>query len=110
MRQAGESVEIHEDHFLPDAKDEDWLTSVGQRGWIVLTKDDRIRYRATERAALKKAGVKTFVLTSGQLQGKEMAEAFIKALPRMKRLTVRRQGFFIAKVTRTGTVSVLEPD
>jgi len=110
LRQAGESVEIHEDHFPPEAKDKDWLTSVGRRGWVVLTKDDRIRYRATEWAALKKAGVKTFVLTSGQLQGKEMAEAFIKALPKMKRLTIRRQGFVIAKVTRSGTVSVLELD
>lgn len=95
---------------MPEAKDKDWLTSVGRRGWVVLTKDDRIRYRATEWAALKKAGVKTFVLTSGQLQGKEMAEAFIKALPKMKRLPIRRQGFVIAKVMRSGTVSVLELD
>jgi len=63
---------------LPDAKDEDWLVEVGSRGWIVLTKDDRIRYRVTERTAIVSAQVKAFVLTSSQLQGTEMAAAFSK--------------------------------
>ena len=69
LRDIGETVEIHDDHFAPDAKDEDWLVEVGKRGWIVLTKDDRIRYRATERTALASARVRAFVLTSSQLQG-----------------------------------------
>jgi hypothetical protein len=41
LRAAGADVEIHDDHFPPDAKDEDWLTEVGSLGWIVLTKDRR---------------------------------------------------------------------
>src|SRR6266508_235906 len=64
LRQIGETVEIHDDHFAPDAKDEDWLFEVGKRGWIVLTKDDRIRYRVTERTAIVSARVRAFVLTS----------------------------------------------
>jgi len=42
LRQAGPTFHIHHDHFPTDAKDEDWLVQVGQRGWIVLTKDHRI--------------------------------------------------------------------
>ena len=76
--EVGETVEIHDDHFSPDAKDEDWLVEVGKRGWIVLTKDDRIRYRVTERTALTSSRVRAFVLTSSQLQGTEMAAAFVK--------------------------------
>jgi hypothetical protein len=63
LRQIGAAVEIHDEHFAPDAKDEDWLVEVGRRGWIVLTKDDRIRYRITERAAIVSARVRAFVLT-----------------------------------------------
>lgn len=48
---------MHDDHFPPGAKDEDWLAQVGERGWIVLTKDRRIRYRHVEWLALMKAGV-----------------------------------------------------
>ena len=86
LREVGETVEIHDDHFASNAKDEVWLTEVGSRAWIVLTKDDRIRYRVTERTALASARVRAFVLTSSQLLGTEMATAFVKALPRMKRL------------------------
>ena len=58
LREIGETVEVHDDHFAPDAKDEDWLVKVGKRGWIVLTKDDRIRYRVTERTALTSSRVR----------------------------------------------------
>ena len=107
LRDIGETVEIHDDHFAPDAKDEDWLVEVGKRGWIVLTKDDRIRYRVTERTALASARVRAFVLTSSQLQGTEMAAAFVKALPRIKRLIANHTPPFIARISRSGNVSIL---
>lgn len=107
LRQIGETVEIHDDHFAPDAKDEDWLSEVGRRGWVVLTKDDRIRYRVTERTALTSAKVRAFVLTSSQLQGAEMAAAFVNALPRIKRLITNHAPPFIGRVSRSGNVSPL---
>lgn len=64
LRQAGAIVHIHDDYFPPNAKDEDWLTQVGLNGWIVLTKDHRIRYRNIERTALMRAGVGAFILTA----------------------------------------------
>jgi len=45
LRDAGLDVEIHDDHFAPDAKDEEWLSAVGRKQWIVVTRDERIRYR-----------------------------------------------------------------
>jgi hypothetical protein len=67
LRQHGVTGHIHDDHFAPGATDEEWLSAVGPRGWIVLTKDTRIRYRAVERMALMQAGVRAFVLGSGNL-------------------------------------------
>lgn len=95
LRQAGAIVHIHDDYFPPNAKDEDWLSRVGRNGWMVLTKDHRIRYRNIERKALMNAGVAGFILTAGDLQGEEMAQIFVKALP------------FIARVARDGAVSLL---
>ena len=105
LRQAGVEVQVHDDHFPPDARDEDWLREVGRRGWIVLTKDHRIRYRELEVAAILKARVCAFVLTGGNLQGKEMGQIFVKALPAIKRFIARNSPPFIAKVTRAGSVS-----
>jgi hypothetical protein len=102
-------VEIHDDHFPPDAKDADWLPEVGNRGWIVLTKDDRIRYRKHEHEALVSAGVPAFVLTSGNLTGDEMAAIFAKFLPKMRRMASGATGAFIARVTRTRVYKVPLP-
>jgi predicted nuclease of predicted toxin-antitoxin system len=107
LREAGATLHIHDDHFPPDAKDEDWLAEAGQRGWIVLTKDHRIRYRHVERLALMKAGVAAFILTSGDLQGEEMAQIFVRALPKVKRFLQKHAKPFIAKIAKDGSVSML---
>ena len=107
LRQAGAILHIHDDYFPPDAKDEDWLAEAGQRGWIVLTKDHRIRYRHVERLALMKAGVAAFILTSGDLQGEEMAQIFVRALSRIKPFLQKHAKPFIAKIAKDGSVSML---
>lgn len=100
-------VEIHDDHFRPDAPDAEWLTTVGRQGWVVLTKDRRIRYRGPEVAALMAAGVRAFVLTAGDLRGTEMAGTFLRALPAMTRFASQHPAPFIARVSKTGTVAML---
>ena len=43
---------------------EPWLPEAGRRGWAVLTKDDRIRYRQVDMAAASTAGVARTSVTS----------------------------------------------
>ena len=102
LRQTGARVEIHDDHFPQNETDEKWLSEVGKRNWIVLTKDDRLRYRPITRAAIKSERVRVFTLPRGDLTGDEMAEIFLTALPAMKRLANRRPGPFVATVMRSG--------
>jgi len=40
--------ERHQDHFSPGTPDTEWLPYIGQRGWILLTSDRRIRHRFSE--------------------------------------------------------------
>jgi predicted nuclease of predicted toxin-antitoxin system len=100
-------VQIHDDHFRQETPDEEWLREVGQRSWIVLTKDTQTRYRAHERAALMQAGVRTFVLVAKNLSGREMADVLVKALPAIRRFVANHQPPFIAKVTRSSAVSMV---
>lgn len=101
LRDHGARVEIHDDHFPPHARDQDWLIEVGRRSWVVLMKDKRIRRVRIEREALLTAGVRAFVLTSGNLTGPEMAEVFTQHLRGMARLSSTRPAPFVASVTRT---------
>jgi hypothetical protein len=107
LRSAGCTVEIHDQHFAPDAKDTEWLPEVGRRGWAVLTKDHHIRTRQSELVALLKAGVAAFVLTAGDLSGPEMAAAFVRALPKIKRMLVGEPRPFIARVSPAGVVTLI---
>jgi hypothetical protein len=107
LRHYGLHVQVHTDHFPDGTKDEVWLREVGRRRWIVFTKDDQIRWRQPEMEALLTAHVRAFVLTSGELQGPQMAEAFVKAMPRIERILVRIKEPFVAKVMKSGRVEVL---
>lgn len=109
LRAEGVRVEIHDDHF-PDQRtpDEVWLRFAGERGWVVLTPDARIRYRTNEQVAVESANVRQFVLTARRLTGNEIGEVLAKALPHIRRLVEQFEPPFIGKVTRNSNVSLYE--
>lgn len=104
LRQAGEKVEVHDDHLPQDAKDEEWLRYVGARRWVALTQDDRIRFHDHERMALLQANVRTFVLTAKGLRGEQNGAIIVKALPAIRRLLLKCRSPFIARITRGADV------
>jgi PIN like domain len=108
LRDQGEAVEAHDRHFAQDASDVEWLGAVGRKGWVVLSKDDRIRLNEVERAALVEAGVAAFFLSRRDLTGPQMADSFVKALPAIKRVLRRFPVPFIARISAQGEVSVFE--
>jgi predicted nuclease of predicted toxin-antitoxin system len=107
LRQAGATVEVHDDLFHQGAADEVWLQAAGEKSWVVLTKDKNIRYHAREKATLLAYGVRAFVLTATALNGDEMATVFVKALPEIAKVLGSSDGPFVATVTRAGTVRVV---
>ena len=60
-----------------------WLERAGREGWIVFTKDARIRYRVAEISVLADNGVKAFVLSGGNLSGPEQAVRFVRNIHRI---------------------------
>ena len=108
LRVRGEIVEAHDAHFAKDAADVEWLGAVGRKGWVVVSKDDRIRLNEVERMALTEAGVAAFFLGRSDLTGPQMASAIVTALPAMKRALRRFEVPFIARISLDGDVSVFE--
>lgn len=106
LRNAGATIEIHDDHFKSDETDINWLKSVGQKGWFVITKDGRIRYHPLERMALINSGVGAFIITSKGLNGQQMAELLIPKLPSIYRLIDKTKRPFIFSITKQ-SVSLL---
>ena len=80
LRSAGWSVRTHIEVFGDrdqEVHDVEWLELCGREAWTVLTMDRRIRYHREEIAAIRRHGVKAFVLASGNLAAPDQARRFI---------------------------------
>lgn len=104
LRNAGITVEFHDDHFPKEATDTEWIPKVGEKGWIILTKDIQIGKRSLEKIAVANAGIKMFVLATKNMAGDDMATTFVKAIKSMQDFARNNSAPFIAKVYRDGRV------
>jgi hypothetical protein len=105
---AGLTVEIHDDHFPRDEEDRVWLSLVGEKRWVVLTKDQRLRYRPLELAALRASQARVFVFTAGNLRGQEIVSIFLKALGAIFKILNSRSGPFIARISQSSRITVVQ--
>jgi hypothetical protein len=101
LRDAGAIVERHTDHFARGVADDVWLTEAGKNGWVVLTRDKRIRYRQTERLALQAAKVRAFVFTGGNVTAKDTGALLTRALDRIQRISGDNLGPFIYHIGKS---------
>jgi predicted nuclease of predicted toxin-antitoxin system len=106
LSKADLEVKIHDDIFARDEEDRVWLQVVGEKGWVVLTKDQRLRYRPLEKAALRSSRARVFVLTAGNLRGVEIASVFLAALPQICKILHSLPGPFVASVSQSGRVRI----
>lgn len=107
LQQRGAHVVLHDDLFPHATDDEEWLPVVGARGWVLLTKDERLRRDSVQREILLDVGVRAFVLSNANLTGPAMAAAFVSALPRMLRIARAHRAGLIASVSPLGGVRVV---
>jgi hypothetical protein len=96
---AGLSVERHKDHFAPDCSDEEWLATIGERGWIAVTHDRRIRYKPNELAAIVRHRV-ALLIVIGKVPLPLLAQSFVATAPRILDFIASHRPPFIAKVYR----------
>jgi hypothetical protein len=102
LSDAGAIVERLTKHFPKGTDDQTWLSLAGANGWIVITRDKRIRYRHLERLALQAARVRAFVFTGGNVALGETAAILAGAVSNMRDVCAREQGPFVYHIGRTG--------
>ncbi|HEX4485302.1 MAG TPA: hypothetical protein VH088_03495 [Terriglobales bacterium] len=105
----GVKHERHGSHFPPGTEDTEWLPFVGKQGWLLVTKDKRIRFNELERAAVLEHRVREFYFTSGNYSGAEMALMLIEALPEMIRTCAKHEAPFIASITKSSKINLRFP-
>jgi PIN like domain len=97
-------ITLAEHYGIPadeEVADEDWLELCGERGWLALMKDDRIRYLSVERRALVENWVRAAVITNANLSAEEMARRIIRAVPDLSLVCAERSGPFLFALQAT---------
>ncbi len=109
LRGSGLHVEFHADHFADDADDATWISEVGRRGWVVLTKDKAIRRNSVELQAVIAANARMFTLSGGNMTGEEMGRVFVDNRLTMARFIKNHPPPFIARVSASGVAMAYPP-
>jgi len=86
LKEAGIPFVAHHDKFAPACPDEEWLRAVGKEGWIVVTRDQRIRSKANELKAFRDAKLIVFALASGNASAADTAALVVDLYPKFLKL------------------------
>lgn len=93
----------------PHLPDHEWLPVVGEQGWVVLTRDQRIERRPAERQAVIDYGVKLFAITSPEKLDKWRQLEIVMSRWRDLERLAEQPGPFIYRLTRTTISPLLVP-
>ena len=87
-------ADVYGEKRSQSVEDHEWLQRAGRNDWIVLTKDDRIRYRHVEREAFMSANLRVFCLTTAKLNAEQQTARFVDNINRIVQ-RARKSGPYI---------------
>jgi hypothetical protein len=70
-------ADVYGERLAQEVRDETWIERAGWENWVVLTKDDRIRYRHAELEAFVAANLRVFCLTTAKLRKEDQTARFV---------------------------------
>ncbi len=103
MREFGQDAAHLTEHFAPAEKDEVWLRHLGANGWILVTRDERIRWNPAEIRALRDEGVGAFFLGGKNRSRCDLIEQVVRNWRRMKDYATRTTKPFAFRIPPSGT-------
>jgi hypothetical protein len=94
--------------FERSTVDADWIPEVASRGWVIASRDNRIRYRPTELAALRGSGAILVVIRGTALRGETLGRLLVDSYPALCRLVARYQPPIIAHIHADARLTMSE--
>jgi hypothetical protein len=85
-------------------RDVDFLPIIGERQWVLVTKDKNLRRNQLEVHAILNADVRAFVITATGLNHEQISDLVLRAVPKILRIC-RQRGPFVFNITATGKMS-----
>lgn len=105
LKEAGYSVELHDQHFDQATPDPFWIRRVAQSGWIILTCDREIARKEPERSLFGTAPTYTFILYAlTRVRREERIALVLEVLPKLSVLVASAAPLGIHRVHTSGQV------
>lgn len=102
MKGFGEEVVHLTEVFPGDTDDEEWLRFVGDNGWVVITRDERIRRRKAQREALRDHKVGAIFL-GGKSRGRcDLIQQLVRNWDKIKEVATARERPFAVRIRPNG--------
>ncbi len=108
LEEAGVVYVAHHQQFEPDSPDVEWIRRASQHGWIAITRDQNIRRKPNELAAIRASRVIIFVFTSGNLSAEDTARILLRALSGIYRAAAGTKRPRLFSIRRDGSVGRLK--
>lgn len=108
LRQHGIDVIVFDEYFknlqYDENGDDEWLSETQAQGWIVLTKDVRMRKNSAERQAIINYKIGCIAIGSGNYKGYAMAQMFLAAWSKIEVISLNEQRPFYYVIWKDGTL------
>jgi hypothetical protein len=101
---------MHKQMFPDRTPDRVWIPYVANRGWIIVTRDKRLRTRHIEWMALLRAKARVLWFKGDRASNTEITEGFLAALPKIDKLAATLSVPYIIKVTPAGYIEQIYPE
>ena len=104
LKLRGIDAVAHDDLFDHKTGDDIWLAEIGRRGWTVLTKDNRMRFREAEKHALISYKVGCFAIRQGHATSEQMVAILVSAWDKIEAISASEPRPFLYTVYKDGSV------
>jgi hypothetical protein len=105
------SVELHKDHFPdPRTPDPEILKTCGERGWIIISVDDRMRRISEYRKVAEKYGARVFTFPKSYATGAEYRAALTAGRHKLLKLAKKMPPPNFARITKEGNAGFFDRD
>jgi hypothetical protein len=103
MSSFGEDVVHLKDQFPEDTEDVKWLKYIGQNRFVLITRDEQIRWKPAEIEALRKYKVDAFFLGGKKLNRCKIIQLLIRHWPRIKEYAQKTKAPYAFRIPPSGT-------
>ena len=108
LEDASVAYVAHHQQFDSESSDVEWIREAGEQGWIAITRDQNIRRKPNELAAIRPSRAIIFVFTSGNLSAEDTARILLTALPRIYRSAAGARRPRLFSIRRDGSIGELK--